>query len=381
MFSIGSRKIPCISVAMDAIKYIATLFIPIVTATLCSAQQSRINGQQKIVLPATQIRFDSLLSIVSRQAGVKFSLNTSKFPPSRVIHLPKGPMLVAQLLSAIRDDTGIYYTVLGGHIIFVDNPPRKSHPQPAKKESAGRKTKERSTGEKLQLKKLSATKAVVPATAQLLWDLPPIPTIYFVRDTLLTSGAVIPADSGNIAIASGIQRDTIKKEDSVKAAFVSGIKRDSIKKTVAFGRDAAKETNTPFIPGFISADGAYHQGIRFIGCQPDPSLSWGWGRKKEDTLIHKIVTIGGTDSTNKEQQQATITKNNTATVATNNKTQQPEIATASTSPDDKIKQASTTRTKTSVVKSILQNTFTNRYQRPGGQGIRRPGEERPFSFY
>lgn len=381
MFNIGSKKIPCISVAMGAIKYVATLFFAIITASLCSAQQSRINVQQKIVLPATIIRFDSLLSIVSRQTGTKFSLNTSKFPPSRLIHLPKGPMPVAQLLAAIREDTGIYYTVLGDHIIFIDNPPRKPRPQPAKKSTAAKGTKEKTSGEKLLLKKLSANKVTVPAAVQVLRDLQPIPTIYFVRDTLLISATVIHADSGNIAATPAIQRDSIKKDDSVKTAFIPGINRDSLKKTdsvkIAFGRGTTKATN---LPPFTSADGAYHQRLRFVGCQPDPWLSWGWGSKKEDTLIHKTAVIGGTDSTDNAQQPAVITKANTPIVATNKKTQQPENTTASASPDEKIKQAAITTGKTSLVKSILQNTFSNRYQKPGGQGVRRSDTQGPFSF-
>jgi hypothetical protein len=366
---------------MDAIKYVATLFFLIITASLCSAQQSRINGQQKIVLPATTIRFDSLLSIVSRQTGAKFSLNTSKFPPSRLIHLPKGPMPVTQLLAAIREDTGIYYTMLGDHIIFIDNPPRKSHPQPARKSTAAKGTKEKSAAEKLLLKKLSANKVAVPATAQVSLDLQAIPTIYFVRDTLLTSAAVIHADSGNLAAAPVIQRDSIKKEDSVKTAFVPGINSDPIKKTdslkTPFGRSTTKEIN---LPPFTSADGAYHQRLRFVGCQPDPWLSWGWGSKKEDTLIHKTVAIKGTDSTDKAEQPATITKANTPVVATNKKTQQPETTTASASPDEKIKQTSITTGKTSLAKSILQNTFSNRYQKPGGQGVRGSRVQGPFSL-
>lgn len=381
MFSIGSKKIPCISVAMDAIKYVVTLLIPIVTVSLCSAQQSRINGQQKVVLPATHIRFDSLLSIVSRQTGAKFSLNTSKFPPSRLIHVPKGPMPLTQLLAAIRDDTGIYYTALGGHIIFIDNPPRKSQPLPAKKSVSSKETKEKSTSEKLLLKKLSANKVATPAITKVSWNLQAIPTIYFVPDTLQTSGTAMLADSGNITVASGSKQDTIKKEDSLKRRFAA---IDTIKKTdslnIAFKRGATKTTMPHFIYESAPKDVARRQLLRFSSWQPDPSLQWGWGRKKDDTLLHKIVAVGGTDSTNKEQQAATITKDNLLAVATNSKTQQSETATVTTSPDEKLKAASSATTKTSLVKSIFQNTFSNKYQKPGAQGVRGSNVQGPFSF-
>jgi hypothetical protein len=380
MFSIGSKKIPCISVGMDAIKYVVTLLIPILTASLCSAQQSRINGQQKIVLPATSIRFDSLLSIVGRQTGAKFSLNTSKFPPSRLIHVPKGPMPLAKLLAAIRDDTGIYYTSLGGHIIFIDNPPRKSSLPPAKKAAAAREAKNKSTAEKVQLKRLSAKKIVVPAIARESWELAPIPGIYFVTDTPTAAKPFAHTDSADFAVAPAVQSDAIKKTDSVQSVFVyvtSLKKTDSVK--MVFGRITAKEPGTPSTAALTSADGAYHQRPRLTGCHPDPYLQWGWGRKKDDTLIHKIVAVGGTDSMYKEQQAAAITKSNLLTAATINTSKQAETATATTSPDDKIKSASASSTKNSLVKSILQNTFSNHYQRPAGQGVRRSGE-RPFSF-
>lgn len=95
----------------------------ITTAATSNAQGNKLNLQKKIVLPVAAMRLDSLMSTVSRQSGARFSLNTRKFPPSRLIRLTKGTQPLGQLLAEIRNNTGIYYTILGEHIIFIDNPP------------------------------------------------------------------------------------------------------------------------------------------------------------------------------------------------------------------------------------------------------------------
>ncbi|MBV8253383.1 MAG: hypothetical protein JO154_12310 [Chitinophaga sp.] len=89
------------------------------------AQHGAVNLQRSITMPVGDIRFDSLVHLITRQTGVRFSLNTHKFPPSRIVHIQKGSQSLGDLLGTIREKTGIYYTVLGAHIIFVDNPPRK----------------------------------------------------------------------------------------------------------------------------------------------------------------------------------------------------------------------------------------------------------------
>ncbi|MGO4293351.1 hypothetical protein [Chitinophaga sp. RAB17] len=333
-------------------------------------------------MPAKQIRLDSLLSIVSRQTGARFSLNTSKFPPSRIIHVPKGPMPVAQLLTAIKEDTGIFYTVLGGHIIFIDNPPRKSNPPSVKKQSAKKEPVRKSTSEKSLAKQALRT-------GRALWDLQSIPTIYFVTDTLVTSGKVIEPDSAWLLAGAGSLRDTIRKQDSIKAGLVYGIQRDSIKEEdtlrIAFASgnhyNAIKTTDSQIIHYSTPADDTHNRLLRFSSWQLDPSLHWGWGSGTGDTLRNKIITIARKDSTNIAEQQPTNDAiNQTPKVATDNKVKNGEIVAATASLHDITIEQSTNTAKTSLVKSILQNTFSNRYQKPDGQGVRRSGEQGPFSF-
>ncbi|NLU95927.1 hypothetical protein [Chitinophaga sp. Ak27] len=132
MFNAGSKKIRCISVVWDVMnsigRCIIIVLIALAAASPANAQQRKVNLQKQVVLPGKNLRFDSLLGIVSRQTGARFSLNTRKFPPGRVIHASSGTMSVAKLLAEIRQYTGIYYTILGEHIIFIDNPPPGAKP-------------------------------------------------------------------------------------------------------------------------------------------------------------------------------------------------------------------------------------------------------------
>ncbi|SEW37753.1 hypothetical protein [Chitinophaga arvensicola] len=92
-----------------------------------NAQNGEVNLKRKISIPAGNIRFDSLLHLIRRQTGIKFSVNTRKYPPSRMIPIGKRTLPLEDLLEVIHSRSGIYYTVLGAHIIFVDTPPQQAN--------------------------------------------------------------------------------------------------------------------------------------------------------------------------------------------------------------------------------------------------------------
>lgn len=129
MLIAGLRTIQYILVVKDAvdtsiqqlIRYALCTMVAMAAIPVCA--QQGVDLQQQVKLPASPMRLDSLLSIVSRQGKVKFSLNTRKFPPSTIIPVRKGVRDIAGVLADIRKRTGIYYTILGTHIIFIDNPP------------------------------------------------------------------------------------------------------------------------------------------------------------------------------------------------------------------------------------------------------------------
>jgi hypothetical protein len=102
-----------------------------------SGQPALPTLHKNVDLPAEDLRFDMLLHLITEQTGIKFSLNTQKFRPSRMMHVRKGRQSVDELLLTIRKSTGIAYTFVGDHIIFIDKPSvativkKRSAPAPA----------------------------------------------------------------------------------------------------------------------------------------------------------------------------------------------------------------------------------------------------------
>lgn len=103
----------------------SSLFILILCVVFApaSGQQGFRGLDKQFVIAATSMRFDSLLQQVSRQTGIKFSINTRKIPPSRTIHLVKKTCTIRELLDLLTVQTKIFYTTIGGHIILVETPP------------------------------------------------------------------------------------------------------------------------------------------------------------------------------------------------------------------------------------------------------------------
>jgi hypothetical protein len=98
---------------------ITLLFICLVS----SAQQ--LNLQQQVRLSKHEWPLDELLQQVTRQTGVRFSINTRKFPSTRKLYVKILSQPVNALLAEIRKTTGIVYTQVGTHIIMLDQLPVK----------------------------------------------------------------------------------------------------------------------------------------------------------------------------------------------------------------------------------------------------------------
>ena len=103
-----------------------SLIICLTAVMLKSNGQSTINLQRTIVIPANAIQLDSLIHLINKQAGVKFSINARKFPAARFIRIKNHKPTIAGILTEINKSTGVYYAVFENHIILLDNPPRKS---------------------------------------------------------------------------------------------------------------------------------------------------------------------------------------------------------------------------------------------------------------
>ncbi len=126
MYNVDLSMTGYISVGQDVISLLSKFFIAagltLLTATVF-AQEATVKLQEEVTIPVADMRLDALLTLVSKQQGIRFSVNTRKFPTSRTVHVKKGTQSLLRLLTELREHTGIDYRVLGGHIIFVDAPP------------------------------------------------------------------------------------------------------------------------------------------------------------------------------------------------------------------------------------------------------------------
>lgn len=86
--------------------------------------QSGVNLRSPLHIPAESMRLDSLLNLVTRQTGARFSLNTRKIQPGKDIRLKKGATTIGALLANMQQSTGVHYILRGSHVIFLDNPPK-----------------------------------------------------------------------------------------------------------------------------------------------------------------------------------------------------------------------------------------------------------------
>jgi hypothetical protein len=107
-----------------------SLIIFLMAMVINGSAQTAINLHKTILVPANAIQLDSLLNLINKQGGVKFSINTRKFPAAKYIRIKAHKQTIGSLLQEIKATTGIYYAILGDHIILLDNPP------PAKRKTA-----------------------------------------------------------------------------------------------------------------------------------------------------------------------------------------------------------------------------------------------------
>jgi len=127
MYNTDLRMAGYISVEQGVTSLLSKFFIIggfaiLITTSTVSAQTAKVNLQKDIVIPVADMRLDTLLSIISKQAGIRFSVNTGRFPTSRTVHVRKGRQSLLSLLTGLREHTGIGYRVLESHIILVDAP-------------------------------------------------------------------------------------------------------------------------------------------------------------------------------------------------------------------------------------------------------------------
>jgi hypothetical protein len=85
-----------------------------------------VNMKTRVKITGKFIRFDSLVEKISKQTAVKFSFNTNKVAPGKIIELKPGEQTLEEILLQIKTRTGIYYRIVGSHIILLDKQPAKN---------------------------------------------------------------------------------------------------------------------------------------------------------------------------------------------------------------------------------------------------------------
>jgi hypothetical protein len=97
--------------------------------TLCSIHKaigqtaSKVNMKTMVAIDKKEYRFDELLNSISRQAGVVFSFSTKKIAADKKLKLQPGKQTLETILAQINSSTGLYFKVVGYHIIFLDKQP------------------------------------------------------------------------------------------------------------------------------------------------------------------------------------------------------------------------------------------------------------------
>ncbi|NML40525.1 hypothetical protein HHL17_25235 [Chitinophaga sp. G-6-1-13] len=182
------------------------------------SQSSAVDLRKNITIPAGEMPLDKLLNAVGQQTGARFSLNTRKFPPSRLIHIHKKIQPLGVLLEDIQQQTGISYRLLGGHVIFVDAPPvRQAVPvvapsKPAaavKQQATSRKTAATSRNNKQAADQTGNN----PATAAL----PQVPVLKVdsvVAHQPSPDSVIIRPDTLKTAIAAKRKDSLLQRQDS-----------------------------------------------------------------------------------------------------------------------------------------------------------------------
>jgi len=100
-----------------------SLIIFLMAVDIKGSAQTAVNLHKTILVQANAIQLDSLLNLIKKQAGVKFSINTRKFPAGKYIRIKAHKQTIGGLLQEIKASTGVYYAILGDHVILLDNPP------------------------------------------------------------------------------------------------------------------------------------------------------------------------------------------------------------------------------------------------------------------
>ena len=94
------------------------------SSAFCQTAAS-VNLNARIMLNRDRGSFGSYLDEVSKQTGVVFSFSSKKISSEKILDLSGGNQTLEVFLKQIRQKTGLFYKIVGTHIIFLEQPPAK----------------------------------------------------------------------------------------------------------------------------------------------------------------------------------------------------------------------------------------------------------------
>src|SRR5688500_15399548 len=97
---------------------VAGMLVMAILMNPCYAQSTPRVMEKAIVIPARQIRIDSLLAAFSRQTGVEFSFNSRKISSSRMVTVTRKVQTLSEWLRTLNRSLSIQHRLVGNHIIL-----------------------------------------------------------------------------------------------------------------------------------------------------------------------------------------------------------------------------------------------------------------------
>ena len=244
-----------------------------------SARQATVNLKRQVIIEAPTISLHALLHQVTQQTGARFSINTRRFPAQKIIQIHTHRQSLQNWLQQLHGYTGIYYAILGDHIILLDNPPARS------KQPSATVTRHRLP----EPVKKALSKQIAPVYIQKSTSLrnisPGDTTITFNKDTTVQVTTMPKIDSG----ITNKKDSVIKKRPAAKPAatmagnYAAAVSNDHEKKGIlseafikggiaandVFYANAMAQAGIPYLYGIIG----YGTNFKLSGLQYGAGLS------------------------------------------------------------------------------------------------------------
>ncbi len=230
---------------------------------------SRVDMKTMVEIKKELSRFDELLNSISRQAPVVFSFSSKKIASDKMLKVRTGRQSLNDVLKQINSSTGLYYKVVGNHIIFQD----KQHvPAGATAPGTNSRTVRNSTPSRRLSPKSQELKKLSPSS-----KIDPPDTVKNNRPADFTVG-----ESRIKTAANG--RDTLYSEDNTARNFTDQESLDSIRDN--------EQQSVPQIKKVFGTDTSANKPVSSINGGSSSVIS---SRSKRERTTSKLTWFPGAE--------------------------------------------------------------------------------------